>query len=37
MLKYTGLEVEGYNRPGTTLDNLKSIKEFKVEGLVSFI
>lgn len=37
MLKYAGLEVEGYNRPGTTLDNLKSIKEFKVEGLASFI
>ena len=36
MLKHAGLEVEGYNRPGKTLDNLKSIKEFKVEGLVDF-
>ena len=37
MLKHAGFEVEGYNRPGTTLDNLKSIKEFKVEGLVNFV
>ena len=36
MLKHAGLEVEGYNRPGKTLDNLKSIKEFNVEGLVDF-
>jgi opine dehydrogenase len=36
MLKRAGLEVEGYNRPGKTLDNLKSIKEFKVEGLMDF-
>jgi opine dehydrogenase len=36
MLKHAGLEVEGYNRPGKTLDNLKSIKEFKVEGLADF-
>ena len=36
MLKYAGLDVEGYNRPGKSLEALKSINECKVEGLTEF-
>ena len=36
MLKYAGLNVEGYNKPGKSLEALKSIKECKVEGIEEF-
>ena len=36
MFKHTGLDVEGYNRPGASIDNLKSMNECKVDGLVDF-
>lgn len=36
MLRYAGLDVEGYNRPGKTLENIKSISQFKVKGLADF-
>ena len=36
MLKHEGLDTEGYNRPGSSLENLKSINECKVDGLVDF-
>ena len=36
MLKNSGFDVQGYNRPGESLEKLKSIKECKVEGLANF-
>jgi len=36
MFKYAGLDVEGYNRPGASIDNLKSMNECKVDGLIDF-
>ncbi len=34
MLKHSGADVQGYNRPGKSLDNLKSINVCRTEGLV---
>lgn len=36
MLKYARLPVQGYNRQGKTLENIKQLTEIKVDGLIDF-